>query len=769
MQKALYDQFSDTDKAFIELAENIFNTRCKELKYKTDIETKGYSNTVDGYYYPIRRAFVAKSIDSDFEDLMGRASNKSFNKDTVKGAKGVLCIMPLTDMLSRHVKGVAQYAALANVVRNYDTLYNLSINENANDPVSVHSAGQKTWIDGENYMKQLLSDVQGIGQKKSPVLSGIMGGYATYQLGANPKTWLSQMSSLFAATSVLDFDCVMSGIEVTSSDVDKYSSIAKIRNANNDAVLAQANANKNSILANKNKVVSSLNDFGELMMKPISVVDRWVVTRLFGACQLQVQKNGGAKVGSEANKKVAGELLETVIISTQQNSYATERSAAMRGGEISRMFTMFSADGMNVMGQAIDGLGEYCTLKCKIKAETDTNRLVELQEQLKLAGKKTKKAFFALFSSAAFMGAIAILFNKFYGRELEDDETQLDFFIANSVGNIFGGLPVFRDAYNYFVDGYEVEGYLFSTLNETFAGMKEVAELSTQLVSGKTVNKRDIASAVRKVLYSSGQIVGVPVRNIYNSTRGVLGLLNDSAAYKVDDLFYKQSYNKDLAKAIKNGDEDMIATITGIITGERIGDIKDDNSRKVLNKLNEAGHTVLPRAIGDTITHDGTEYVLDAKMQKKFKTVYAQSHEALAELVKLPAFTKADEETQADAVKRLYNVYYEIARNEVLDTEETKTTLFARVLDAEELALIVAYASNIKADTDKAGNAITGSKKRKVQKYVESLKLTAAEKYLIMGYLGYKNLYGKDKVTAYLNRYKLTKSEKEEILKACGY
>lgn len=776
LQNELYKQFNETDKAFISLCEQMFNERCKQLKNKTDLETQGYSNTIDGYYYPIRRAFVAKGIDSDVADLMDRVSNKSFNKNTVHGAKGVLCIEPLTSTLSRHVKGIAQYAALSSTIRNYDTLYNLNLSDNANDPRTVRREAEKLWKEGGDYMKKLLADIQGVNKEYHPFLSALSGAYATYQLGFNFKTCASQLSSLLAATSIIDADCIIKGFGVKTADVDDYSVVARLRNANNDAIFAQANSNKSGLITDRGtkrgvaeKAMEAFKNFGEKSMFGIGLMDRLVVKRLFAACQYQVQKKGGGKVGTVENKKAAAELLERVILDTQQNAYATERSAAMRGGEISRMFTMFSADAMNVTGQLLDSWGEISTLKTRIRNTEEGNEREALKKRLKAANKKTFRAGTAMLLSGIYMSALALLFNFLYDRELEEDETYVTFMLPNLLGNLVGGLPVIRDIANKYLDGYDAEGYLFSTLNDMADSTKDVFVTSGKALSGQHVENREIFLSLRKLVYASGQLLGIPTRNIYNNLRGLLGHISPETAYRVDDLFYKQSYNKDLAKAIAAGDEGLIATIVGVITGERIGDIKDDKSREVINSLAASGYTVLPRTVGDTITYDGVEYNLNAKQKSKFKAVYSEAHNAVAELVRLPAFTKADEETQADAIMRVYNAYWEIARNEVLNIPETKTTLFARVLDIEELALVIAHASNLKADKDKAGNSISGSKKAKVQKYIESLNLTAAEKYLIMGYLGYKNLYGKEKVTAYLAKYKLSYNEKTQIFKACGY
>ena len=77
--------------------------------------------------------------------------------------------------------------------------------------------------------------------------------------------------------------------------------------------------------------------------------------------------------------------------------------------------------------------------------------------------------------------------------------------------------------------------------------------------------------------------------------------------------------------------------------------------------------------------------------------------------------------------------------------------------------------SSSQADRVTNGRAISGSCKEKVIAYVESLKLKAAQKYMIMGYLGYKNKSGRQVVRAYIQSLRMSKEGKEELFRLSGY
>lgn len=760
VQDELSKQFSELDKEYISIAEKLFNETCKQAKRETDIKRKGYSNALDDYYVPIRRAYIAHNVDtSTFADEMNRVSNASFNKDTVKGAKNELYIEALDSVLDRHIRAVAQYANLSLAIDEYNKLFNLDIGDNPNKPQSVRTESVDTWREGDSYFKKLISDVQGIPVVKgegTKFMSFIRGGYAKFQLGANPKVWVTQLSSFAAAGSILDLGSITRGLSIKTADVDEYCPLAKLRNNDNTVALAQG-------------VLDKVGKVGNALMIPIGKVDRFVVKRLFGACQVQVEKDSGLKIGTEENKVKAGELLKKVILETQQNAMATERSAAMRSGnELMKTLTMFTADSMKVIGRVIDAVGELSVLKAKLKVTTDSKQIAELNEKIKQANKKTRKAIASLVASAVFMALVAQLFRTLYNRDDDDDNIAVNMTV-DAIGNLFGGLPIIKDIYARFTEGYDLDNYAYSAINDLFDSAEGIFDMVGNIFSGEWDSKQ-LAKNAKDLLFTSGQILGLPTRNIYNIGYGLIKRFSPSTAYKIDDMFYNQNYRTDLNKAIEKDDEEMISTIVGIMLDDNIGGIKNSSARKELDKLVKAGYNVIPKSVGNSVTYEGEEHALSSKQVKEFNAIYSTANEALASLVTLSQYTSATDEVKAKAVNFVFDTYYNLALQDFLGVEiESKNVLFAEAIDIEKLAIIIAMARSLTADMDKNGNAISGTRKAKVQSYINSLKLTAAQKYMIMGYLGYTNTKGEAQVKAYINRLKLTKSEKKKLLKYSGY
>lgn len=769
---ALESMMSATDKEYIAILEKGYNTDAKKLKADRDMQRLGFTNATEGYYYPIRRGNIAKNVDtSDVQGELDRVSNSSFNKDTVRGAKQELFIESADIVYNRHIHAVCQYAALSPAIETYNRLYNLDISGNPNKPISVATESANTWAKGNKYFAKLISDIQGIPSSSSEgmrALSFIRGSYAKFQLGANPKVWITQLSSLFSASSILDADSITKGMFISAKGIDDYCSLAKLRNSDNTAAMAQG-------------VIDKVGKFSNFFMAPIGKMDRFVVRRLFGACQVQVEKNGGAKVGTEANKVEAGKLLRKVILETQQNSMATERSAAMRSGnEIMRTLTMFTSDSMKVIGRVIDSIGELSTLRAKLKMTADPDVQARLKNQIKAAHTKVRKSVTALVLTALFMAGIAQLFRWLYNKDQDEDETVAETIIVDFVGNLFGGLPLIKDVYARLVEGYDVDNYAYSAVNDLLDSASGLFEAVKKIVSDEATSQ-DIASSVKSLTYSVGQMFGIPTRNLYNVFYGLTKRISPTTAYQIDNVFYKKNYTNDLNKAIENEDDEMAAMLLSLVLNERVGDEMSDSVRETLSRLYKDGYSVLPRTINGSITYNNETIELNDAELSRFKSVYTQANKYVETMVNSKGFKSLSAEQQAKAIKLLYDAYYYKATSDLLKTDANTTIgKLSKWISVDKLSVAFAALSGIESDKDDDGKTISGSRKKKIVEGLMKQNLSDGERLLILCYKGYSIQNGDYKgYTAKRAKHILLKyilslkntsqAEKAAIAEQCGF
>jgi hypothetical protein len=769
--------FTDTDREYMKILERGY-VKAGEAKAYRDTQKYGFTNVSGNYYYPIRRANIASNVDkSEIQEELDRVSNASFNKDRVKGAKQELFIEDADKLFRKHVHAVCQYANLSPVIDSYNMLYNYDVSGNPNHPISIRTQSQNVWTEGDRYFRKLISDVQGITATQGAVskaLSAIRSNYAKFQLGANPKTWVSQLSSMFAASSVLDVGRIFKSTGISSKDADAYSKVARLRHYDDAAAKAQAVAD--------NKIGAKKDSITDIAMKPISGVDNFVIHRLFAACQSQIQADTGEKIGTEQNKILAGKLLDRVILETQQNSLATEKSAAMRSGnEFYKAITMFRADAMKVIGRVIDSYGEVKSIKQKIKAEKknanaeqSAKNIEELKKRLSAARKKAAKATYGLAMTSIFTALVAQGFKWLYAKERDEDETFVEDTVYDIIGNMFGGLPIITDAYNYFVEGFDVENYSYTAINDFLASTQNIINM----FDGDT-SSQEVARGIKNLTYSLGQLSGVPTRNLYNVFYGLTKRISPETGYSIDSVFYEKNYKNDFYKAIQNEDEDMAEYILQLLVEERLSDNMGDSTYNAILSLSKDGYKILPKTVPDKITVDGVEYELDETQIDGVKKLYNQYIKGAESFINSYYYQSLGKDSKYEAITYYFDLSRDRAISEALDVDRGKKAMIADLVGMDALTKLHIATKGIESDVDKQGNTIAGSKKKKVLKAIKKVGGSKSQQVLMLYALGYTVQDGDIKGVSASNAKKLllnaimklnvSKEEKAEIAKSFGF
>ena len=775
-RKELYGLLSDADKEYIQILEYGYNTETRALKAARDMERYGFTNVMNDYYYPIRRANTANSVDSSLSAELDRVSSAGFNKDTVKGAAGELFIQNADTLYRNHVRAVCQYATLSPAIEAYNKLFNMDISGNPNHPISVKTESKNIWKNAHGQFRLLIGDIQGIPRDRGEAmefLGMLRGGFAKFQLGANPKTVATQISSLLASTSVLDADSVARAFLVSGADVDKYCALAELRNADNTAAMAQG------VLNAGKRVKYGIDKVSDALMKPIGWMDRQVITRLFAACQVQVAKNNGPKLNTEENRVAAGELLTRVILETQQNSFATERSAAMRSGnEIMRTLTMFSADAMKVTGRVIDAFGEISALRERIK-NADGEAKAELKAQLKRANKRMGKSVGAMLAVAAYSAGIAQLFRWLYDKEKDEDESTAEIMLADFAGNLVGGLPIIKEFTRRFTDGFGVENYSLAMLNDLLDSTVRVVNFAGNVIKGNA-DGQNAAAELRNLAYTAGQFTGIPARNIYNMLYGLTKRFSPQTAYKVDEWFYAKNYENDLARYAREGDDRMTNMLLSLAVNEKTGSSLSATAHTELHRLITAGYKILPREIGKTITVDGNEYEMSEEEREMVRAAYADVTDKLDTLFANRAYTLLSDEEKEEAIRYLYNTAYSEALSDVYGIDRGNAPVIADVLGYDVATLAYMRTKGIEADKGKDGKSLPGTKKKKTVAAINTLNISTEKKLFLICAKGYSLADGdvrgltaqaaKKKLLAYILALPgKTKDEKARLAEMCGF
>ena len=782
---------SEKDLEYMKVLEEGFEL-ARITKAMGDIQRLGYASVIDGYYYPIKHAYTDHLSSFEAELIAtDKYANASFNKNQIEGAKSAIRIGSADAAFNSHVKGVSRYLYLSPVMDSFNKLYKLKISESGFDTDIIKKDGrQKTyslqstiaqsktaWRDdgklvGFDYLQNLMLDTMGMGKNVGDdFFSQIRGASVTFSLGANPKVLVTQLSSLISSTSILSWGSHARAIGIwNGNDVDNYSTVAKLRN--NDSTVAKAEG-----------VVDKINTFTRIFTAGISLMDRFVVTRVWAACQTEVAQNGGPAVGTEENRIEAGKLLDKVILETQQNSLTSRRTeGARRGNILTKSVQMYKSDAITIFGRAFDGWGEMNYLKAMLKSEklSDSER-ASVEKRLGEAKKSLVKSVAAIGEQAVFMLLITEMFRNFYGKN--DDETEEERknrIVVDAVGNVISGIPVLSEVWSTLTSNFGgFDSMEFSALNEFFDTAKGVAGYAEKVIEGKAT-ERDSNKMIQDVLYSAGQLVGVPTRNMKNVTYGVVRLFSKDAAYKWDNALYKKNYSSDLNKAVENGDIDRATMIMELALGEKLGSRFSTEAISELTRLAALSEKVTPSAISDSITVNGEELVLDANQYTAVKSEYRKVIQATSDFVESKFYQSLTDTQKAKALRKLYATYKDIAYDTVLGTERNKKAGIMSKLFAGDVFNAYLSLGVIDSDVDDEGNTVSGSKRVKVVSAINSLKVSSEQKLLLICASGYSIKDGdirgvgadvaKTRLLKYiLNLKGLSAEEKAEVAEMCGF
>lgn len=254
----------------------------------------------------------------------------------------------------------------------------------------------------------------------------------------------------------------------------------------------------------------------------------------------------------------------------------------------------------------------------------------------------------------------------------------------------------------------------------------------------------------------------------------MVGNISPETRAEYDALFKTKSntaYMNAITKALEKGDYSAADRYLNIMFNSRTGKIKDDKVLETMRDLIEAGYTsVLPKSLGDTIIYNNEKIELTNKQHSIFQKIYNEASDKVKAMVNSSLFIRLDDAAKAKAIKTVYDFYYNLALEDLLGEDlENKNILFSKAIPIEQLAMAISQAQQLQADLDTKGSVISGSRKVKVQAFVNGLNLTAAQKYIIMGYLGYANKKGDKLVHSYINSLRLSKTQKKTLYEMSGY
>ena len=776
------NQLTDVDKQYIELTKKFFDEIARNAKSETDMALFGISNVGEENYIPIRVADdqIYKQLGNEsmnFNDLFSVYS-PSFNKDVKPNSKNKIVVENILDIVNRHASQMAAYYGLAIPVKSFNRIFNKKLEDGS----KLRTEIGKVDSDFEKYVGKLLADLQGNIKERSGVdklVSKLRGWGARASLGLNLKVLATQFVSLPAASAVgVKYKNLMKGFGMAIARKTDFDTLTTY------APMLWERFNEGStvdvgLLKEGAGILGKIDMWTDITTAPIGKIDQFICGAVWNACLEQTKNSSQYENYSEEHYRAAAKLTEEAVIKTQANYTALYRPAILREqSSFMQLSTMFMSEPLQQFSLLTSAIDKIRVAKLQLKS-ADAESRAEAEALLKTARAEATRAIATVVVDTIILTLIAQAFRWIKGQD--DEEERVQSIIQDFAENYIGMLPFVKDVYSY-LNGFDVTNYVSSGLTNIGQSLQDLTSIIDLLASGKAYDEAEVYGKLRKTLLAISQTFGIPIRNLETYCKGIIEKFSPSAVYKYEKFFYDgttSSYMEDLTKAIEDGDEKLADTIIdSFLTEEKIP-VKDKELRETLKELYSQGYSVFPKSVGTSITYsvgEGEEREefkinLTTGQRARFRSVYQEANTYIKKMVNTQAFKDSEAEIQAKSIKAIYDYYYDLALEDLTgeDMVSEKDRLFYSAIPIEKLALIIKTARAFESDKDDNGKTISGSKKKKVQQYVANLELTAAEKYMVMGYLGYKNSVGEGKVRVYIQRLMLTKAEKEALLEYCGY
>lgn len=744
---------------------------------------------IDTYFYGVPRLldnFYPLSSDADaFGNKVYTSYSEAF-KDLVEefsivqqrtGGASPLVIRSAEDVMRNYIYKISTYCGLAIPLDSFSQIMNRRDDFRGGEYARTLMGYAKAdvWEGIDKYITDVLMAVQGARSERRGLLAEniekFRARFSRYVLGLNLSSALKQWAAFPMASLYLRMGSIKYGLAHALPTVFskrereimfKYSGAAKMRFENHDIVKAQG-------------VIEATDTHASKLTMPLESMDFSIINYAWQAAKYQCgateeQTRGLSAVEKETRLKKAGELLDKIIFSTQANSMVTSKTAWQRGNTITKALSMFTADAPKQFSRIIESFGRWLTnRRLALAAENETTS-AEYMAVAKEGASDFMKASTATLLSAVTVALAAYAIRLALDKD-DDDENALAVMGEEFFSNLLGVIPVGDEIVTLATraltrnKNYELSLFAFDAVNELVDIAGNLFSLSTSIAGGKDFTEKQVGKAVRDAIFILGQVTGIPTRNIYNIINGSLQF-TPSAQYSFQNLFGGGNYGADLRSALEKGDTALAETIVDAMY-MNYGLALENRQRGELLRLYNLGYDVLPKSVSSSVMIDGEKYEMTRGQRDRFKKIYAGADEDMKSVL---TSNLGSDAAKAKAIRFIYDYYYDLAKYDLSGYNEEDTSrkyVFGQSVNISDMAKAYAVHSLAEAEKDRKGNAIQGSKRRIVSQYVQKLNLKAAQKYLIMAFLGY-SVDKPSLVKSYVSGLKISQTLKKALLAYCG-
>lgn len=721
--KKLTEDLTPEERELAHLLEDYYNQFAKKEINRVSNILYGYDKAVSKNYAPI---YTNSNYVKNEPGVYNATAEGVGNLKPRQHSKNPSYNIGAFDAFEKHVDQTARFVGMAIPVRNWNTLMNWGDGKDSMADVVTHEWG----LDAKTFIEKLLTELQDGKQseqgKADRLISKALSNYISSVFGFNPSIVLKQAASFPLAAAYLDpKDMPNIGKALKADDelIETYTSELSYR------LLGYATP-ETAMLKNH---PGKLQEKGVLNFVfgggAITAMDGATVKTLWSWAEKKVQReHPELEKGTEEQikrgespfyQKVAEEFEEAT--SRSQPMYdVMHRSNIMRDSSgITRAFTLFKTVPQQEYNMLRQALGE---------AEYHKKNGSDAKTQ-KEAKKKVGRVVMSILAGNLMLGTITFLNSmaKNKGKRYRDENGELtpesvmkqflEQFMHDSLG-----VAIFGDTASELIGSsltgdkwYGIETPGIEQLNEMLEECKDACrlipktrdEIGDVLANGGSWtqymkdNSSVYLSAIEKITETVATYLGgLPAENVKGYFLGMMKWIAPGAETEIEDLFDRPD-----KQGLKELDGKALETRVKNLLNDRVGSAPDEAVRRIA-KLYESGYTdAAPSATPSYVTIDKVKHELDAGKTQKYENAWRKAIGGeLSEMVRLPAFIRADEETQEKMLKKLYSYASDMAKAEVFkEYEMKKSTMEMSDLAKHGLSVAVQIVAAVSGENDPKG------------------------------------------------------------------
>ena len=722
LEKNIQGQLTPLEKRLIEKAHEWYRQSGLMMK---DVYMKmyGFVPPLVENYVPIHRDLSTVKTDLQSFKLIHKAfmlENSGFTNYRVKSYRPILLTDFFVELEGQKTK-MSRYIGFAGVQKDFGKIWMCRLDSTGRSLSTLVRArfghGNTMFgVSGERYIENYLQSI--VGQKtEESILSKWYGNSAGATLAFNPRVAVSQLASIPTAWSVVGVKACAKGF--TKGVGKAFSTTEKNALAEKNAwywqrLRGEGSGTELADLRNSGGIIGRIakSDVGKYFFNWCQNFDTFATGPIMWEMAKERAMELGYQEGSVNFDTKVNEIYTDILRLSQPNYTATERSDFLRdqrsGMKLLNMFKTQSNQNLNLL---IRANGQFQRARMDFK----NGRNGVTQADVTAARRNMANAFTSVFlGGTAFFVLLRTLVNfamaqvKPYRRKDTGEITVSSTLSAvgkETMSSIAGMIALGGPVYDAFYSVVSGDRY-YGLSDSAIGSISDVLESTVAVLQRAADEEKDITPAQwKKMAVSWSNAYGIPLNNalkILNMVKTYYtDLKNGTFGQFTTDEITKKQYGTRILEGFQQGDSAKVSDNLAILWAQSDGDTDEECRKDIASYLSTY-------VIKDAFTYGD---LTAGEAEKLLETV---GYSDPAGRVKVWEFNIEVPDYKGTASAAMATKYFQRGK-----------------IDGKVFLDAYAFANSAKADKDKDGKAISGSKKAKIIAYIDKLNLSTQNKKLL--------------------------------------